>query len=83
MFNLNGRRFDVNDVCGIFERDPNGNILPKKNKKGQIVDNLGRRVNEKGYLIDESGNIIDKKGKKIFNVKNIKKEENSHGSGKK
>jgi hypothetical protein len=59
LYNLNGRRFDVNDVCGVFDRDALGNIAPKKNKKGQMVDNLNRRVNEKGYLIDEAGNIID------------------------
>jgi hypothetical protein len=36
------------------------------------VDNLGRRVNDKGYLIDGESNIIDKDGKRIFEEKMLK-----------
>lgn len=42
------------------------------NKKGELIDNFGRRVNEKGYLIDNAGNIIDKRGKKIFEKRHLK-----------
>lgn len=47
--------------------------MPQRSKDGtHLLDNLGRRVNEKGYLIDEEGNIIDKNGKKIFAGKHLK-----------
>lgn len=39
---------------------------------GLLVDNLGRRVNEKGYLIDDEGNIIDIHGKKLWDRKHLK-----------
>lgn len=58
LFNYNGKRFDIKDVMGQFDRDQNGKIMPKENGK-ELLDNLGRRVNDKGYFIDESGNIID------------------------
>jgi hypothetical protein len=53
-------------------RDSQGNLIFKKNSKGQTVDDLGRLVNSKGYLIDESGNIIDKERKKMFEAKYLK-----------
>lgn len=34
LFNLNGRRFDIGDVCGQLNKDANGNLVFKKNKKG-------------------------------------------------
>jgi len=37
-----------------------------------LVDNLGRRVNEKGYLIDNEGNIIDCHGKQLWDRKHLK-----------
>merc|ERR1711988_1661375 len=42
---------------------------------GQLVDNLGRRINSKGYLIDEFGNVIDKDGRTIFEKKHLKNDE--------
>ena len=72
LFNLGGRRFDVNDLCGQLNRDQNGNLVFKKNKKGQKVDNTGKLVNDKGYLIDENGNIVDKEKKKMFDKKYLK-----------
>lgn len=62
LFNYNGKRFDIKDVMGQFEKDQNGLIIPCSSQTG-LVDNLGRRVNERGYLIDEHGNIIDISGK--------------------
>jgi hypothetical protein len=62
LFNYNGKRFDIKDVMGQFEKDQNGLIIPCSSQTG-LVDNLGRRVNERGYLIDEHGNIIDHSGK--------------------
>ena len=47
---------------GQFDKDQNGNIVPQSNGK-QLLDNLGRPVNEKGYLVDGSGNIIDINGR--------------------
>jgi len=75
LFNYNGRRFDVTDTIGQFDKDKNGNIVPVTDKNGQLVDNLGRRVNSKGYLIDEFGNVVDKDGRQIFEQKHLENDE--------
>lgn len=72
LFNLNGRRFEIGDLCGQLSRDSNGALIFKKNKKGQTVDNAGRLVNDKGYLVDESGNIVDRDRKKMFERRYLK-----------
>lgn len=73
LYNYSGRRYDIQDVIGNFDKDSIGNIMPIKSKDGTyLVDNSGRRVNEKGYLIDEGGNIIDKEGKKLFMANHLK-----------
>lgn len=58
LFNYNGKRFDVKDVMGLFEKDINSRIQPQKTAKG-LVDLMGRRVSDKGYLIDAAHNIVD------------------------
>jgi catechol-2,3-dioxygenase len=45
---------------GQFDKDQLGRIIPHTSKNGkELLDNMGRRVNDKGYLIDPNGNIID------------------------
>lgn len=34
LFNYGGRRFDILDICGQFDKDSNGNITFRKNKQG-------------------------------------------------
>ena len=75
LFNYNGRRFDIADCIGQFDKDEDGNIIILTNKKGQLVDNLGRLVNSKGYLIDKDGNVIDKDGREIFEKKHLMNDE--------
>lgn len=58
LFNYQGKRFDIKDVMGQLQKDQYGNIQPQLRGK-DLLDNLGRLVNDKGYLIDEAGNIID------------------------
>lgn len=106
LLNYAGKRYDIRDVMGQFDKDANNNILlhqapndmqQDKNGKplktnsmmnqsssksisgatatkndGLLVDNLGRRVNEKGYLIDDEGNIIDVHGKQLWDRKHLK-----------
>ena len=72
LFNYNGKRFDIKDVMGQFDRDQNGDIVPQNNGSGKLLDNLGRLVNDKGYLIDEQGNIIDVTGKQIWRKTDLK-----------
>jgi len=70
LFNYQGKRFDILDICGAFDLNPhNGEIVLKKNGQGQFFDNFGRLVNQRGYLIDFNGNIVDKDGKRIFDKK--------------
>lgn len=66
LFNYNGRRFDITDCIGIFEKDKHGFIIIKTDGKGRKVDKLGRLVNSKGYLVDEFGNVIDRDNRLIF-----------------
>lgn len=75
MFNYNGRRFDITDVIGQFDKDAEGNIIPHTDERGNLTDNLGRKVNTKGYLIDEFGNVIDKSGREIFEQKHLDNDE--------
>ena len=73
LLNYSGKRFDVKDVMGVFDKDANGNILMQRAQDGShFVDNVGRRVNEKGYLTDADGNIIDREGKRIFVKEHLK-----------
>jgi len=64
------RRFNVNDILGEFDRDERGHPLILQDKKGELIDKEGKRVNEKGYLVDpKNGNIIEKeKSNKVFDA---------------
>lgn len=74
LYNFSGKRFDIKDVIGAFEKSKStGNIMPVSSKDGShLQDIFGRRVNEKGYLIDRDGSIIDKEGRKIWMAKDLK-----------
>jgi len=65
LLNYQGRRYDIKDVMGIFEKDDQSKICPQKSNKG-LVDLLGRRVSDKGYLLDASDNVIDGQQRVIF-----------------
>ena len=75
LFNYNGRRFDIVDTLGQVDKDRNGEITPQTNSRGQLIDNLNRRVNSRGYLIDDFGNVIDKDGRQIFEHKHLENDE--------
>lgn len=62
------RKFNVNDILGEFDRDDRGHPLILQDKKGELIDKDGKRVNEKGYLVNpKTGDIIEReKGRKIF-----------------
>jgi len=66
LFNYQGRRFDIKDVMGIFEKNANSKIIVQKSQKGGSVDLMGRRVNDKGYLVDGQGNIVDQQQRLVF-----------------
>lgn len=71
LYTLSGKRYDIKDTMGQLNKDPNGNIIIKQNPSGQLQDNLGRKVNDKGYLVDNKGNIIDCNGKQLFPVESL------------
>lgn len=60
-------KFNLDDIKGDYEMDPLGNPMLQKTRDGKLVDNKGRRVNEKGYLMDDNGNVVNKKKNKVFN----------------
>lgn len=59
-------KFNLDNVSGNYDRNPDGTFIFKKNSKGELVDNDGNLVNSKGYLIDKDGNLIDKRGNKML-----------------
>lgn len=59
MLNYQGRRFHIKDVMGSFEKNEYSKIITHRSNKGDLLDALGRRCNEKGYLTDGQGNIVD------------------------
>ena len=73
MVNPEKRRFNVNDILGDFDRDERGHPLILQDKKGELIDKGGHRVNEKGYLVDpKTGNILEKeKGRTVFNAEDL------------
>ena len=66
LFNYKGKKYDIKDVIGEFDKDRCGNIIIRRDKDNQMVDKKGRRVNKKGYLIDNEGNIISSESGKIM-----------------
>jgi hypothetical protein len=66
LFTYKGKKFDLLDVMGHFDKDRKGNIIIRKDAKGKMVDKKGRAVNGKGYLIDADGNVINTEGKIMF-----------------
>ena len=68
LYNYNGKRFNVKDVIGAFEKNSKGDIILNRAglKSKVLTDSAGRKINHKGYLIDDNGNIIDRVGKLIF-----------------
>ena len=53
LINNVGEEFDLNDLIGQCNKDNNGEIILNKDSNGQLKDNFGRLINEKGYLIDK------------------------------
>jgi glutathione peroxidase-family protein len=51
---------------GHLDKDRKGNIIIRRNAKGEMVDKKGRKVNQKGYLVDNDGNVVNKDGKVMF-----------------
>ena len=67
------RKFNVNDILGDFDRDERGHPLILQDKKGELIDKLRSRVNEKGYLVDpKTGDIVEReKGRQIFKASDL------------
>lgn len=66
LFTYKGKKYDIRDIIGSFDKDRKGNIIIRRDKDNQMVDKKGRRVNSKGYLIDNEGNVINEDGKVMF-----------------
>ena len=70
-YNMEGKKYDVNSVCGEFKKDNAGNIIIEKNRDGLLTDRKGRLVNAKGYLLDEEGNVTDRRGNVVFEKRHL------------
>jgi hypothetical protein len=68
MYNLQGAKFKIKDICGCLIRDEkNGRAVLKQHiETQQCWDRQARMVNLRGYLIDMHGNVINKQGRPIF-----------------
>lgn len=66
LFTYKGKKFDLSDVMGALDKDRKGNVIVRRDSKGNLVDKLGRPVNSKGYLVDQDGNVINHDGKVMF-----------------
>ena len=75
MFNYDGKKFDIRDIMGAFDKDRAGNIIIRRDKNNNRVDKNSHLVNSKGYLTDEKGNVINKEGKVIFEYKHLSKDD--------
>lgn len=54
LLNYKGKKFDLRDILGDFDRDSEtGDALIKRDKGGNLRDKQGRLVNKKGYLVDK------------------------------
>ena len=71
---MEGHRFDLNNVCGLFKRDARGNLIYERNSEGLLIDRRARRVNRKGYLVDDVGNVIDFRGTLVFERRHLTSE---------
>ena len=74
LYNLKGKKYELSDIMGDFDKDRAGNIIIRFDKDGKRVDRKGRPVNNRGYLIDAAGNIINRHGKIIFDKKTLTKD---------
>jgi hypothetical protein len=75
LFNYGGRKYNIADTIGILEKDPQGSIILRKDKRGRFVDKAGRPVNRKGYLVDGDGNVIDSQGRVVFEQRYLEDDE--------
>ena len=58
--------FDVEEILGEFEIDPEGNYLILQTADGKLNDKYGRSVNRRGYLTDPIGNVVTRGNVFIF-----------------
>jgi len=74
---LSAMNFNEHSIMGVFDKDEKGNIILLTNERGDLIDKLGWKVNEKGYLWDRYGNIVSGKNRKqrVFAEKQLNKGE--------
>lgn len=70
LYNYYGKTFELQEIMGVFDRDPNGKIqlLLGKDERGKdvYVDKAGFMVNQKGYIVTRDGHICTREGKVLF-----------------
>ena len=53
LYTLSGKSYKIKDSIGQFGKDSSGSISLLLGPSGQLMDSLGRAVNDRGYLTDD------------------------------
>jgi hypothetical protein len=70
LYTYSGKRFDIHEVMGVFERTPAGELdmhtTHDANGNSVTIDMGGHPVNSRGYLINERGDVCSRVGHVLF-----------------
>lgn len=70
LYNYYGKKFELQEVMGVFDRDNRGKIqlLLGKDERGKdvYVDKAGFMVNQRGYIVTRDGHVCSREGKVLF-----------------
>jgi hypothetical protein len=70
LYTYSGKRFDIHEVMGVFERKPSGELdihsTHDTNGNSVSIDMGGHPVNSRGYLINEQGDVCSRVGHVLF-----------------
>lgn len=76
LYNYEGKRFDIHDVMGVFERDEDNRLkfIKQKDAHGREVtlDQGGNLVNDRGYIVNEKGDVCSRAGLVLFEAKTLR-----------
>lgn len=76
LYTYSGKRFDIHDVMGVLDRDPEGKLIFLQSEdeagRGTVIDQGGSLVNNKGYIVNDRGDICSRQGPILFEKETLK-----------